>query len=357
MPLQQRAPRRSPRTATPALAPVGALAGLVALGSCIAPRTQITVRVSTDLAPQGPGGALESVLVRVYSNPMLERDGRLSGQLRHELEYPLGVGAMRSTLPADLALVPLAENNAGTVGVEVEAHASGRELFTTRAIASYVSGQHTMLDIFLAGRCRTEASRCDPQSTCDKDGCIPVVRPELPRFDASAAPDATVAVADVGLDAPGDAPATNVCGAAGRTCSAREQRASDGGLECVASDMPCNARCENAIEVVPDRLYRGTTCGGAESSSSCAPSGNARVYFRALLGAGRRYDLVWYTDGTGVLESFSMDCGRATSSCVPLRPGAGGVQLESASGAEVVFAIKRDNRPCGSYSFMLRPSR
>lgn len=150
------------------------------------------------MAPQGPGGALESVLVRVYSAPSVGVDGVLHGELRHELEYPLGVSAQRPLLPAELALVPRDSEARGVVGVEVQARAGGRELFTTRAIAGYVAGQHTVLELFLADRCRTESSRCDPRNTsCSREGCEPIERPRLPTraefdlgLDAGIAPDA-----------------------------------------------------------------------------------------------------------------------------------------------------------------------
>src|SRR5690606_12718421 len=136
------------------------LFGALIATSCTRDRTQIMLRIRTDMT-QGPSGQLGSFRLRVMSEEQGEPD--------HDEVYELGSG---TNLPATLGLVPT-EKRDGRVDVEIEARApNGEVLFIKRAWAHYVPERTLLLEVDLAARCReANAQACPEGQSCGLSGC------------------------------------------------------------------------------------------------------------------------------------------------------------------------------------------
>jgi hypothetical protein len=146
----------------------------VALSSCTAKATAIMLRVDTDI-PQGPMGSLTAVRVVIRPN------GSSTSTFSRTFEL-LGTSSM-PYLPATLPIVPLNDDASRIISVEVTALQGNTELFTNTSVAGFEREKTTLLDVFLADRCRNPASQvCAPGTTCGQRGCEPVARERLPEF-------------------------------------------------------------------------------------------------------------------------------------------------------------------------------
>ncbi len=158
------------------------LAVLVGVVSCRYARTEIVLRVETDM-PQGAGQTLTDVRVVVRSQEastvVFDRSFRLVGS------------ASEPFLPADMGIVPRDGDATRIVTVEVTAIRAGTEnLFTTTAVATFESGRTTLLRVFLANRCLDPANRvCPNGQTCGPTGCEAQRRSTLPEFGDAAVTD------------------------------------------------------------------------------------------------------------------------------------------------------------------------
>jgi hypothetical protein len=177
---------------------------LAACAACTAPRTEILVRVETDMA-QGPASALTAIAIRVTS-----ADETMP---RFDQRIDLGVGASPVLLPSTLGVVPRDAAANRQIEVEVDALGGDTVLFTRRVIATFAQGRTLVLDVFLADRCRRpENQMCPDGFTCGATGCEPVERMMLPELgDDAGASDGSTA-ADAGIDSAIDAGCPDVCG-------------------------------------------------------------------------------------------------------------------------------------------------
>jgi hypothetical protein len=253
-------------------------ASLIAIGlcalACTTPRTEIVVRVETDMT-QGPTATLTGIEVRAYAG---------DGTMRFGQRYDLGVTTPPLMLPAELGLVPQNPDVASTIRVEVDALHGDTPMFTRRATMSFAR-QHTLLaEVFLADRCRLpENQRCPMGQTCGANGCEQEMMMTLPDFgtdagasdagtmDASSASDGSTSqdASDGGLSdgassdaSSSDAPMIDAycpfdttrdlqhCGTCTTVCPAPT---ANGVAACVAS--ACTFTC------VPGFTPRGATCG------------------------------------------------------------------------------------------------
>ncbi len=182
--------RRPSALATVALA--------AALASCRAPRTEIVLRVDTDMT-QGPGATLTAVRVEV-SRPL---NGEQLTTFRRQ--FVLRGDPMSPFLPADMGILPRENDVTTPITVVVAAMQGDTELFSTSSTVTFERDRTTQLDVFLADRCREATSRmCPTGFTCGRSGCEPVTRPRLPTFeppDGGASTDArpTDTGADTGV--------------------------------------------------------------------------------------------------------------------------------------------------------------
>ncbi len=173
-----------------------AVAVVIAAGaSCRYPRTQVLVRLGTDM-PQGPGGLLTSVHIEVF----WPSDGTTAIR---SADVVLGTAEGTVQLPADvLNLYPSDNSRAERFRVETTPYSGSTRLFQRVDIANFDVGFTRRLPIYLADRCRT--TTCTPDETCGEHGCQPRVVPSLPALDASTDPDAAPP-GDAAMDAAIDA--------------------------------------------------------------------------------------------------------------------------------------------------------
>ena len=192
------------------------LAGALVFGGCVHPRTEIVLRMRTDMT-QGPSAELTAVHVRVT------RDGESTARFDHV--FVLGTGDSPTMLPNELGLVADGHNDAHLT-VDVDALHGDAVMVSRHAHVAYVPEQTLLLDLFLAKRCSDPASpSCPEGQSCGATACEPDERPTLPAFTASdgGEVDDTVTAfdastdtnSDVRVDAPRDtprdAPCTAVC--------------------------------------------------------------------------------------------------------------------------------------------------
>ena len=228
--------------------------------SCTRDRTQIMLRIRTDMR-QGPSGELGSIRVQVTSEGAAEPD--------LDDVYELGGS---TTLPATLALVPTAQRE-GLVEIEVEARdPSGAVMFTRRAAARYVPERTLLLDLVLASRCREAgAQACPQEQSCGLAGCEPILMPELPDYleglDGSLPthPDAGIDACTAMCDGTCVDTTTNVshCGACENACTAPT------GATPTCSASECAFECEAGLHACDEACVSSTsleTCG-----TSCTP--------------------------------------------------------------------------------------
>jgi hypothetical protein len=156
------------RRATPGGGCSGAALFAAMLGagpSCVTPRTEIVVRLETDM-PQGPNATLASIRVTVTS------EGEPSP--RFDQTYPLAVGDPPIALPADLGIVPR-DRSSRAVTIEVQAFGSRGLLFTRRSSAAFVPDHTLAMPVFLADRCRDPGHQvCADGTTCGRSDCEPI---------------------------------------------------------------------------------------------------------------------------------------------------------------------------------------
>lgn len=255
------------------------LSGILLVTSCTRDRTQIMLRIRTDMS-QGSSGTLGSIRVRVTS------EGAVNHDEVHELD--------QRPLPATLALVPTSERE-GLVTVEIEARGpDGTVLFTKPAEARYVPERTLVLDVVLADRCRADSARgCPSGESCGLAGCESNLRDALGEYvddtDASlpvamdAGYDACIAQCDgVCVDTNSD-PAH--CGSCDSPCSAppgAEATCSLGecGFVCPEGFHACDgmcvdnfatATCGNSCAPCPTTGNGAATCDGVSCSFICEP--------------------------------------------------------------------------------------
>lgn len=239
------------------------LFGALIATSCTRDRTQIMLRIRTDMT-QGPSGQLGSFRLRVMSEEQGEPD--------HDEVYELGSG---TTLPATLGLVPT-EKRDGRVDVEIEARApNGEVLFIKRAWAHYVPERTLLLEVDLAARCReANAQACPEGQSCGLSGCEKDERDPLPEF---------VEGGDASLPQPGDDGGPMIdaclvscdgacvdtnndvahCGECNNECAAPENATP------TCSDGSCGFECEDGYHACDEACVSNTSldsCG-----SSCTP--------------------------------------------------------------------------------------
>lgn len=250
------------------------LLALVLAASCTRERTEIMLRIRTDMR-QGRSGELGSFRLRVTSEGQTEPD--------HDRVYELGDGV---TLPATLGLVPTSRRDA-RVDVEIEARdPSGSVLFTKRASAHYVPERTLLLEVDLADRCRdASAQSCGAGQSCGPSGCEAIARDPLPDFvdgvDASLPPtppdagvDACTAICDeVCVDTTSD---VRHCGGCDNACTAP----ADASPTCVAG--ACGFECDDGLHecdsaCVSDRSLDtcGTSCTPCPTTANGAPTCDA----------------------------------------------------------------------------------
>lgn len=147
--------------------------GLLDLAACTRPRTQIMVRLGTDMT-QGAGNELPAIRVQVT--------GEEAGAVHYDQTLQLGTGGV--TLPQELGLVP-AKRKSALVTVQVDAlDGSGGVIFTKRVSTHYVPDKTLLLDIFLASRCLDSAARvCPTDQSCGGAGCESDTRTNLPEYE------------------------------------------------------------------------------------------------------------------------------------------------------------------------------
>ena len=247
-------------------------AGSVLVAGCEQKRTQIVVRVRTDMT-QGPAGELGSIALRVF--------GEGAAEAYHDEVYELGNVGSAILLPTEIGLIP-DERRDGTVRVEVDARApDGSVIFTKRAQARYVPGATLLLDMVLSARClAADARTCPSGESCGVTGCEPDIRDSLPPYGdgdggvvqrGDMGPVVCTALCD------GECVDTNNdpshCGGCGEVCpspTGGEATCSAGscGASCSADDHLCDTTCVSRFAV--------ESCGGA--CEPCpAPSANGQA--------------------------------------------------------------------------------
>jgi FG-GAP-like repeat/FG-GAP repeat len=139
--------------------------------SCSRPRTEIILRINTDMV-QGAGQELPAIRLRVT--------GEHSAVPEYDKVIALGAGTW---LPASLGLLPSGARDA-LVSVEIDALDGNSSVqFTKRAAAHYVPGRALLLDVFLARRCVAPSHQvCPSGESCGQSGCEADLRTGLPDF-------------------------------------------------------------------------------------------------------------------------------------------------------------------------------
>ncbi len=168
-----------------------ALVAVMTLLACTHPRTQIVLLLETDM-DQGPSATLTHVRITVKSTD--------TGQVRSRVTYALrrvGSGTLYE-LPGTLGISALDNDGRRSVEVNIDAvrdpggdGSSRAPMFTYYAIAPFTDERTTLLQVFLADRCRTLAAMCQPDETCGLNGCMPRQVMSLPEVTPNFAPDAT----------------------------------------------------------------------------------------------------------------------------------------------------------------------
>jgi hypothetical protein len=154
---------------------------LAAAACMAAPRTQIIVRVDSDM-PIRPNGGLTGIEIVVRTQEAMER-ARYPVQLSADPTRP------SRYFPLDLfAIEPLRGDSSRAVTVEATALDGMDRLFTVRAVASFVAGRTSVLELFLAGQCRARVDPCPPEYSCSRGGeCVMDHRVDLPPLGDSGA--------------------------------------------------------------------------------------------------------------------------------------------------------------------------
>lgn len=140
---------------------------MMAALSCVTPRTEVKVTLTTDL-DWGADASVRSLVVTV-------RSGAPDGPLRAQRVVAVGRAPGLFAMPASFGVVP--NNGDASEVFWVEAHAcsevvgcegvgsAARAITTQRAITGYAVEVTTSVDLFLADACRDV--RCDdPRQTC-----------------------------------------------------------------------------------------------------------------------------------------------------------------------------------------------
>ncbi len=236
---------------------------LTLAASCTAARTEIVVRIDTDMT-QGAGGTLTAIAVRVLS--MDETTPRFDQQ------FDLGVGATPLVLPKTLGVVPRDATQDRRLEVQVDAIHGGAVLFTRRAIATFAQGRTLQLDVFLADRCRQPENRnCPVGFSCGATGCEAIEHMTLPELGTDGGGDPR----DGAIDAPRP-DASSDAGSAGN--DADSDAGSDAGSDAFTlGDAGCGATwCgTTCVDLTSDMLNCGT-CG-----VPCGPVTNGTATCRA----------------------------------------------------------------------------
>lgn len=145
--------------------------GVVALAwSCTTPRTEVFVRLVTDLE-WGTDAFVRSIVVTVRS-----RDPE--GPLRLQRVIPVGRSARSFLLPASFGIIPLDGDDGGVFWIEAAAcrgeqgcagvgdGGASPAVVTQRAWTSFVTKATTEIELFLADACR-DVPCTDPRLSCD----------------------------------------------------------------------------------------------------------------------------------------------------------------------------------------------
>jgi alpha-tubulin suppressor-like RCC1 family protein len=157
---------------------VAVIAWILVLAGCEVRRTAIALRIDTDMV-QGPAGEVSHVRVTVFARGSTEPSFTQTLELTEEPGAAHLPFVARTISPGDVA-------NAESIVVEVAALQQSRLLFVQRAMVSFAAGTTSLLDMFLAGHCRWDATMCSAGMTCGRSACEPELRTSLPVYDPGA---------------------------------------------------------------------------------------------------------------------------------------------------------------------------
>ncbi len=151
------------------------LAISLSTASCMAgSRTQIIVRVDSDMEVRAMGG-INAIELVVRSQEGMER-------ARYPVQLAIETMGPSRYFPLDLfSIEPLRGDTSRAVTVEATAIDGMNRLFTVRAVASFVPGRTSILELFLADQCRSRVDPCPADFSCGRAGsCVPDRRANLP---------------------------------------------------------------------------------------------------------------------------------------------------------------------------------
>lgn len=156
---------------------LGSLAVALLLTRCERPRTEIVVRVTSDVA-WGEGQALQSVVLTI-------RRGGSSGILRSVRTTALGAGPGRRALPLYISVIPSDDDVSTPVWIEAigcdAVSGCTSSTLVQRALVTFGREQTLELDLGLYGVCR--GSQCSAEQWCPQTGrCAPATQAPLRLF-------------------------------------------------------------------------------------------------------------------------------------------------------------------------------
>jgi sulfatase modifying factor 1 len=172
---------------------------LVALLGCVRERTEIVVRVDSDL-PWGRGRRLQSVMVQVHR-------GSASGPLLAARTLALGEGPGAVAIPFTVGLVATASDDRDPVWIEglgcgaPDGCTRATAITFQRAVVRFVRGQTLELPLLLSGACAGVS--CALEERCSGEGrCVAATNAEAQLRPYSGPSDAAAPLFDGGVDAP-----------------------------------------------------------------------------------------------------------------------------------------------------------
>ncbi|MDB4932842.1 MAG: hypothetical protein JWM10_5326 [Myxococcaceae bacterium] len=247
------------RTITERLAATAILASLV---GCEQPRTELVVRVETDL-PWGVGQAVQSVRLIVNRSGFL--DDRVTPLEAGRVELPLFVG-----------VTPVAHYDghvflAALACAAVSGCDESSALVVQRAEVPFVAGRTLVVPILLAracvpGRCARD-QRCTAAGLCESSYLAPeTLRPYgAPDVDAGGRVDVAAATDGGAIDASADVGCQNSLCGVGERCEGGACVAVDGGADATADsgtrpDVWRLARAYEACAPIGSNCGGGLTC-------------------------------------------------------------------------------------------------
>ena len=210
--------------------------GAISSGCVLPPRTQVVLRLSTDMVTGRD--ELSSVRLEVSRN----------GALLQQLEYylcPVG----RNRLPGDVGFIVQESNATQALDFQITAYQGQTPLFTRKISVQPVIGRFLAVDVFLARRCVvTPPLDCGEGLSCGETGCE--------------APILSVLPTDAGSLTPHDAETCENATADSFTAD----RVGDRSVESAVADVVLDAAQDASLDAVIDGGQDTSFDGGADAS-------------------------------------------------------------------------------------------